>query len=83
MSQKLPISIDETVGCKSILKSFRGGNKHKLIFAHLNINSIRNNFDLFAEQVTGNIDVLMISETKVDKAFPLELFHYLDPTGSL
>ena len=78
MSQTLPISIHEIVGFKSILKSLRGGNKHKLIFAHLNLNSIRNNFDLLAEQLTGNINVLMISETKVDESFPVGNFCYLD-----
>ena len=56
MSEKSPISIDEIIDCKSILKSIRGDNKHKLIFAHLNINSIRNKSDNLAEQVAGNID---------------------------
>ena len=51
-----PISIDEIVDCKIILKSIRGDNKHKLIFAHLSINSIRNKSDALAEQVAGNID---------------------------
>ena len=32
---------------------------------------IRNKFDLLAEQVAGNIDVLMISETKIDESFPV------------
>ena len=53
--EKPPISIDEIVDCKSILKSTWGDNKHKLNFAHSNINSIRNKPDLLAEQVVGNI----------------------------
>ena len=44
-----------------MLKSIRGDNKRKLIFAYLNMRSIRN----------GNIDVLMISETKIDGSFPI------------
>ena len=32
---------------------------------YLHVNSIRNKFELFSAQVKGNIDVLMISETKV------------------
>ena len=57
MCEKSPISIGEIIDCKSILKSIWGDNKHKLIFADLNIYSIGNKFDLLAEQVAGNIDV--------------------------
>ena len=38
----------------------------------MNKNSIRNKFDLLAEQVTGDIKVLMILETKTDEIFPVE-----------
>ena len=74
MSEKSPISIDEIVYCESILKSARGDNKHKLIFAHLNINSMRNKFDLLVEKVASNIGVLMISETRIDESFPVGHF---------
>ena len=42
--------------------------------AHLNINSIRNKIELLSEAVTGNIDILMISETKIDESFPTSQF---------
>ena len=42
----------------------------KLIFGYLNINSLRNKFDLFSGQVKGSIDILMVSETKLDDSFP-------------
>ena len=71
MSEKSPISTDEIVDCKSILKSKLGDDKHKLIFAHLNIDSVRNKFDLHAEQVTGSTNVLIISETKIDESVPV------------
>ena len=48
MPEKSPISIDEILYWKSILKTIRGVNKHKLVFAHLNINSIKNKVDLLA-----------------------------------
>ena len=57
MSEKSPISTDKLVDCIGILKSIWGGKKHKLIFAHLNINALINKFDLLAEQVSGNIDL--------------------------
>ena len=43
---------------------------NKIVVGHLNINSIRNKFDFLAHQVQGNIDILMISETKLDESFP-------------
>ena len=36
----------------------------------MNINSIRNKSELFKDQIKGNIDILMISETKIDNTFP-------------
>ena len=47
---------------------------NKVVVGHLNINSIRNKFDFLAHQVQGNIDILMISETKLDESFPLGQF---------
>ena len=44
-------------------------NMNKLIFGHLNINSLRNKFDLLSEEVKGSIDILMVSETKFDGSF--------------
>ena len=47
-------------------------NKH--IFAHFNINSIRNKFGLLSEQIKCNVDVLTISETKIDDIIPVGQF---------
>ena len=60
--------------CNITLKTIRSDNANKLIFAHLNINSIRNKFEFLATQVKGKIDVLMISETKIDESFPKGYF---------
>ena len=38
-------------------KTIRGDNVNKLIFAHLNVNSIRNKFEFLATQVKGKIDI--------------------------
>ena len=37
-------------------------------------NSKRNKFGLLTEQVVGNIDLLMISETNIDESFPVRNF---------
>ena len=52
------------------LSSLRKKNLNRLILAHLNINSIRNKFNQLVNGIKGNIDVLMISETKLDDYFP-------------
>ena len=45
-----------------------------LVFAYLNINSIRTKFELLKDQNNGNMDILMISETKIDNNFPHSQF---------
>ena len=57
----------------SILKLIPTDNSNKLVFAHLNINSIRNKSELLSDQIKGNIDVLIISEPRIDDSF-LETF---------
>ena len=57
--------INKVSDCNNTLKFFRKDNLNKLIFANLNINSIRNQFELLSEQIKGNLDVLMILETKI------------------
>ena len=52
------------------LKTICSDNVNKLVFAHKSINSIRNKFEFLAMQVKGKIDILMISETKIDESFP-------------
>ena len=63
----------EDVRFKS-LKDVRIKNLNRIVLAHLNINSLRNKFDLLTDQIKGNVDVLAISETKLDDSFPTEQF---------
>ena len=55
----------------SNLKDVRKGNKNKLIIGQLNINSLRNKFDCLVQQIIGDVDILMVSETKLDNSFPM------------
>ena len=41
-----------------------------VILGHLNIKSIRSKFDLPIDQIKGNVDIMAISETKLDESFP-------------
>ena len=56
------------------LRALRKKNLNKLIIAHLNVNSLRNKFELLKEQIQDNIDILMIYETKIDASFPIGQF---------
>ena len=56
------------------LKSIRIRNLNKIVIGHLNINSLRNKFDFLVTQVKGYVDILMISETKLDESFPTGQF---------
>ena len=52
---------------KSSLCSLKLRNVDRLIFGQININSIRNKSELLFSLVSNNIDVLIISETKMDR----------------
>ena len=52
----------------------RKDNLNKPIFAHLNINSIRNKSELLSEQIKDNVNALMISQSKIDDSFPVGQF---------
>ena len=55
---------------QQVLKDIRKSNVKKLIFGQLNINSLRNKFDMVSELIKGFVDIFMISETKLDFSFP-------------
>ena len=38
------------------------------------MNSLRNKFDCLDQQITGNVDVFIVSETKLDNSFPVGQF---------
>ena len=65
-----PLGAESATDCKRFLKSLRTSNLDKLVFAHLNVNFIRNMFEMLSDQIKGNIDVLLVSETKIDDSFP-------------
>ena len=52
------------------LAHFKKYSQNKLVIVHLNISSLRNKFELLTEKTKGNVDILLISETKIEKSFP-------------
>ena len=72
---------DEPQKCENFtdfLFSIRKKHSNKIIMAHININSLRNKFDMLTNSLTEYIDILMISETKLDNTFPYALYHLKD-----
>ena len=59
---------------KTKLKDIKITNLNRIIIFHININSIRNKFELLAAAVMGNVDILMVTETKIDESFPTNQF---------
>ena len=57
--------IDAKIG----LQEMKPNSPDKLILGHVSINSIRNKFDTFAYIIGNNIDIILISETKIDDSF--------------
>ena len=58
----------------SMLDKIRTKNFERLIIGNLNINSLRSKFDQLKLLIQGKIDILIITETKLDDSFPTEQF---------
>ena len=69
--------IDEykaNLSSKEKLRILRKRNIDKIIVTDLNIISLRNKFDSLIGQITGNTDILMVSESKLNESFPIGQF---------
>ena len=67
----LPVTLEKTNSdVYTNLENIRKYNSKKIITAHLNINSIRQKLDFFADIVKDNINILMTSESKLHDSFP-------------
>ena len=58
----------------SNLKDIKLKNINHVVIAQLNINSLWNKFDFLKETVTGYVDILLITESKLDNSFPTAQF---------
>ena len=61
------------------LSLFKQKHNKRLIFSHLNINSLRNKFSEVSEILTrGYVDIFGLSETKINDTFPSAQFKIQD-----
>ena len=56
------------------LSNLRAKNINRLLIGNLNINSISNKFNQLKLLVRGKVDILVITETKLDSTFPTSQF---------
>ena len=66
-------SLENLINNSSNLHQARINNPSRIIFGQININSIRNKFEQLIYIVNNEIDILMVSETKLDDTFQLLL----------
>lgn len=52
------------------LNEVRTLNPNRLIIVYVNINSLRNKFEMLQTIIIGKVDISLITETKLDNFFP-------------
>ena len=62
--------MEDSKTAREELNSLKINNLNRVIFSHININSLRNKFEDLKEIVKGKVDILLVSETKIDNSFP-------------
>ena len=62
-------SVDKSCDTPLLLTNLKFKNANRLILGYLNINSILGKFDHF-KVLENNIDILVLTETKIDASFP-------------
>ena len=72
--EKTKLAKDEYNDALDHIKSLRLKYPINVIITHLNINSIRNKIDNVRNLIKTNVDILTLSETKLDSSFPEKQF---------
>ena len=67
--------VSSECNCFDQITTLRLKNPKKVILGHLNINSLPNKFTGIMDLVKGNLDIFLISETKIDSSFPDAQFY--------
>ena len=74
MSTDPPFTESENINPMFRLKKIKMSNANRLVIAHLNINSLRNKCLDLQLLIKEKIDVLLVTETKLDASFPTSQF---------
>ena len=68
------LSNDKNIDPSIILNRLRCKNIDGLLIGHINLNNIRNKFHYLSDLIKGKIDLLLVSETKINASFPVNQF---------
>ena len=68
------INNDEFLNLLSTIKNLRLSNVNRVVIGNLNINSLPNKFNQLKELVLKHVDILVLTETKLDNSFPNSQF---------
>ena len=68
------INNDEFLNLLSTIKNLRLSNVNGVVIGNLNINSLSNKFNQLKELVLKHVDILVLTETKLDDSFPNSQF---------
>ena len=68
-------SLNDQQNLGSNLHRIRIENPSRIIFGQININLIRNKFDLLMNIIKNAIDIFIISETKIDKFSNISIYY--------
>ena len=66
--------VQEESSLSGCLKNYRIRNLNRVILATLNVNSLPNKMDQLKLIIGENVDVLVLTETKLDDSFPTSQF---------
>ena len=68
------VSLSDANDPKSLLTGLKEKNAERPIIAHLNINSISSKFEPLVSLIKETIDLLLVTESKLDDTFPADQF---------
>ena len=69
------VSLSDVNDPLSVLKGLKEKNSERPIIGHLNINSISSKFEPLMSLIKDTIDLLLITESKLDDTFPSDQFN--------
>ena len=73
-SEIKPKKNEDSSNAENILKDLKISNVNRIAIGQININSLRNKFEDLKKIVKDYIDILIVSETKLDDSFPENQF---------
>ena len=68
------VNDDAQKTCFESTRIYKSKHKNNLIFAHLNLNSLKKKHDEICMLVENNIDIMFLSETKLDHTYTSSMF---------